>query len=85
MSENKYEVEIHGCIVCGRLLNVLAVYAPNGKLVGCTVTSPGGHCVPDETQLLAACDRHTPDEIDAAHKRWQSRNERELANEQEEE
>lgn len=85
MSENKDVVQTHGCIVCGRLLNVLAVYAPNGELVGCTVTSPGGHCVSDENQLLAACDTHTPDEIDVAHRRWQSRNERELADEQEDE
>ncbi len=85
MSENKNEVEFHGCIVCARLFNVLAVYAPDGKLIDCAVTSPGGHCVPDDHQALVACDSHTPDEIDVAHKRWQSRNERELAEEQEDE
>jgi len=39
MSENKDVVQVHGCIVCGRLFNVLAMYAPNGKLVDCTVTT----------------------------------------------
>ena len=81
MSKNK--VEVHGCIVCGRLLNVLAVYAPNGKLVGWTVTSPGGYCVPDEIQILAACETHNANDIESAHKRWQSRNEKELEDEQE--
>ena len=83
MTGNKKAIEIHGCIVCGRLLNVLAVYAPNGKLVGCTVTNPGGHYVPDENQLLAACNIHTAEVIESAHKRWQSRNEKELDDEQE--
>ena len=56
MSENKTVVEMHGCIVCARIFNILAVYTPDGKLVDCTVTSPGGHCVPDERQPLVACD-----------------------------
>jgi hypothetical protein len=83
MSENKNEVEIHGCIVCARLLNVLAVYTPDGRLVECVVTSPGGHCVPNEGQPLAACDTHTAEDIESAYKRWQSRNEKELDDEQE--
>jgi hypothetical protein len=40
MSENKNAVENHGCIVCARIFNILAVYTPDGRLVGCTVTSP---------------------------------------------
>jgi hypothetical protein len=35
MSENKKAVENHGCIVCARVFNVLAVYSPNGRLVDC--------------------------------------------------
>jgi hypothetical protein len=85
MSENKNEVEIHGCIVCARVFNILAVYSPDGRLVDCTVTSPGGHVVPDEHQLLVACDTHTPEDIESAYKRWQSRNDRETDNEQEDE
>jgi hypothetical protein len=68
MSENKNAVEIHGCIVCARLFNVLAVYAPGGRLLDCTVTSPGGHIVIDERRPLVACDRHTEGEIEAAYK-----------------
>ena len=54
MSKNRNAVELHGCIVCTRLFNILAVYAPNGSLVGCTVTASGGHIVPDKNQPLLA-------------------------------
>ena len=73
MSENKNVVEIHGCIVCAKLFNVLAVYALDGRLVGCTVTSPGGHIVPDKRRPLVACETHTAKEI-GAYKRWKSQN-----------
>jgi hypothetical protein len=32
-SENKNVVEMHGCIVCARIFNILAVYTPDGRLV----------------------------------------------------
>lgn len=72
MSENRKAVEIHGCIVCARLFNILAIYAPDDRLVDCTVTSPGGHRVPDERRPLVACDSHSVAEIDTAYKRWKS-------------
>ena len=76
--ENKNVVEMHGCIVCARIFNVLAVYTPDDRLVDCAVTSFGGHRVPDEQHLLVACDTHTAEEIEAAHQRWQARNDPEL-------
>jgi hypothetical protein len=82
-SENKNVVEMHGCIVRARTFNVLAVLSPDGRLVDCAVTSFGGHCVPGERQPLVACDDHTAEEIETAHKRWQSRDGKELDNEQE--
>ena len=82
MSENENVVENHGCIVCARIFNILVVYTPDGRLVDCTVTSPGGHCVPDEHQPLVACNTHTAEEIEAAYKRWQSRNDKEVDDEQ---
>ncbi len=83
--ENKKVVEMHGCIVCARIFNILAVYTPDGRLVDCAVTSFGGHCVPGEGQPLVACDTHTAEEIETALKRWQSRNGTESADEQEDE
>jgi len=72
MSENIHKIEIHGCIVCSRTFNVLVVYSPDSKLMDCTLTSPDGHIVADEHQPLVACDPHTKEEIEVAHKRWLS-------------
>ena len=47
MSENINRVEPHGCIVCGRTYDMLVVYAPDGRMVDCTVTSPGGQPAAD--------------------------------------
>ena len=85
MSENKKIVEVHGCIVCARTFNILAVYSPDGRLMDCTVTSPGGHRVPDEHRPLVACDTHSAGEIDTAYKRWQARKGKESGNEPEDE
>jgi hypothetical protein len=84
-SENHNIVEVHGCIVCARLFDILSVYSPDGGLVDCKVTSPGGHRVLDEGRPLVACDTHTAGEIEAAHRKWQSRNDKESDNEQEDE
>ncbi len=84
-SENKIVGEIHGCIVCAKLFNVLSVYTPDDKLLGCTVTSPGGHIVPDEHQPLVACDTHTEEEIKSAHRRWLSKSGEFFDDEQEDE
>ena len=85
MSENKKVVEVHGCIVCARLFNILVVYTLEGKLLDCTVTSPGGHIVSDEQRPLVACDTHTEEAIKFAHQRWQSTNSQTSDDEQEDE
>ena len=74
MSENKNVTEMHGCIVCAKVYNMLVVYNPQGRLVDCTVTSPGGRRVMDEHKALVACANHTSAEVDAAYKKWLSRN-----------
>ena len=85
-SENKTAIEMHGCLVCGRIYTILAVYTPDGRLVDCTVTGPsGGHWVSGEQRPLVACDTHTAGEIATAYKRWQSLKGKELDNEQEDE
>jgi hypothetical protein len=67
MSENINRVEPHGCIVCGRTYDMLVVYAPDGRMVDCTVTSPGGQRVPDPRRPLVACDGHSSQKIQAAY------------------
>jgi hypothetical protein len=84
VAENKKVTEIHGCIVCAKLFNVLVVCTPEGKMLDCTVTSPGGHIVPDEKRPLVACDTHTAEEIKSAHNRRQSTSGKKSDNEQEE-
>ncbi len=71
-SENKKVVEINGCVVCAKFYNILVVYTPEGKLLDCTVTSPGGHIVPDESRPLVACDSHLKVEIESATNKRQS-------------
>ena len=77
-------VEIHGCIVCGKLLNILAVYSPEGKLIDCKVTSPGGHCMLFDAKPFAVCDNHPTKKIEVAYEHWKSRNENEVDYEQDE-
>ena len=66
MSNNSNVVEQHGCIVCGKLYSLLVVYDPEGNLIDCAVTSPGGQRVMDAHWPLVACTRHTEEEIKAA-------------------
>jgi hypothetical protein len=66
MSDNTNRVEQHGCIVCGKIYNLLVVYTPSGKMVACTAVSPGGNVVPDEFRPLVACNSHTGTEIETA-------------------
>jgi hypothetical protein len=66
MPSNRKVVEVHGCIVCGKLYELLVVYAPDGHMVDCTVTSPGGRRVTDAERPLVACNRHSAEQTDKA-------------------
>jgi hypothetical protein len=66
LADSTNRVEPHGCIVCGRLHNLLVVYSPLGKLVDSTAVSPGGQVVPDAVRPLAACNTHSRQEIETA-------------------
>lgn len=66
MDDNTNRVEPHGCIVCGKIHTLLVVYSPTGRLVDCTVTSPGGQIVPDALRPLAACSTHSGEQIETA-------------------
>jgi hypothetical protein len=69
MPENITRGEAHGCIVCGKLYQLYVLYDPNGRYIGSKVMSAGGHEIKDATRPLAACDRHTAEEIERAIKR----------------
>jgi hypothetical protein len=70
LSGNSNVMEQHGCIVCGKVYNVLVVYDPYGKMVDCTVTSPGGHIVKDGNRPLVSCTKHTEEKIKTAVARY---------------
>jgi hypothetical protein len=74
MSDDREEVEMHGCIVCGRVYNVLAVYSPYGSLVDWTVSSPDARILKEPEHILVACNSHSAEATEAAIKRWLSRN-----------
>ena len=59
MSENKNVSEMHGCIVCAKIFNILTVYTPQGRLVDYRVTRPGGRALPGESRPWVASATHT--------------------------
>ena len=63
MAETKAKGEMHGCIVCGKLYQLLAAYDSNGKYIGSKVMSPGGKEVKGYGRPLVACEKHSPEEI----------------------
>lgn len=69
MSETKAKGEMHGCIVCGKLYQLLVVYDADGKFIGSRVMSAGGKEVKNADRPLAACERHTDEEIEKAVER----------------
>ena len=83
ITNNKIVDEIHGCIVCANLFTVLVVCTPEGGLLDCTVTSPGGHIVQKTNHLLVACDSHNETEIEDAYNHTQGVNSKNVDGEQE--
>ena len=69
MSDTKAKGEMHGCIVCGKLYQLLIAYDSNGKYIGSKVMSAGGKEVKGATRPLVACDKHTDQEIERAAQR----------------
>jgi len=69
MTEPKAKGEMHGCIVCGKLYQLLVVHDAHGKYVGSKVMSAGGKAVKYDKRPLVACEKHTEQEIKRAIKR----------------
>jgi len=66
MSNTRAKGELHGCIVCGKLYQLLVAYDSNGKYIGSKVMGAGGREVKGATRPLVACERHSEDEIERA-------------------
>ena len=66
MVEKHTKGEWHGCIVCGKLYEVYAVYDASGKFIDCKVMSAGGKRIPNPNRGLVACEKHSEEEIEAA-------------------
>jgi succinate dehydrogenase/fumarate reductase-like Fe-S protein len=69
MTKTKAKGEMHGCIVCGKLYQLLVVHDAQGKFVGSKVMSAGGKAVQYDKHPLVACEKHTDNEIERAIKR----------------
>lgn len=71
MTENKKIAELHGCIICGRLFELIAEYTPDNHLISFYITSSlEGHTIAYKQRPLVACNKHTKDEIDVRYQRW---------------
>jgi len=62
----KGKTEMHGCIVCGRVYQLLVAYDANGKYIDSKVMSAGGKEVSLINRPLVACEKHTEEEIERA-------------------
>lgn len=66
MSEKQTRSEMHGCIVCGKLHQLLVVYESDGALFDFKVMSADGKKVAHPQRPLVACEKHTEEQIEAA-------------------
>jgi hypothetical protein len=66
MSETQAKGEMHGCIVCGKLYQLLVAYDGDGKYIASKVMSAGGREVKYPERPLVACEKHTDEEIERA-------------------
>jgi hypothetical protein len=69
MSDTKGKGEMHGCIVCGKLYQLLVAYDSHGKYIGSKVMTAGGKEVKGVKRPLVACVTHSQDEIERAVER----------------
>lgn len=69
MSEIKGKSEVHGCIVCGSLFQLLVAYDASGNYIASKVMSDGGKVVQGASRPLVACKKHTDEEIERAVER----------------
>ena len=69
MTEKQSRNETHGCIVCGKLHQLLVVYEADGRLFDLKVMSGDGKKVAHPQRPLVACGKHSKEEIENAVRR----------------
>ena len=63
MTESYAKGELHGCIVCGKLYQLLVVHDEQGNYVGSKVMTAGGREVKGFNRPLVACEKHSEVEV----------------------
>jgi hypothetical protein len=66
MSKRETKVEMHGCIVCGRLVQLYVLYEADGKFYDFKVMSDDARPVKHAHRPLVACKTHSDAQIEAA-------------------
>lgn len=69
MTEKQITTEPHGCIVCGKLYQILVVRDAQGKFMEAKIMSAGGRLMKYGVRPLAACETHSEESVDAAVRR----------------
>lgn len=69
MTEKQVSTEPHGCIVCGKLYQMLVVRDAHGNFLDAKVMSAGGRVVKYAPRPLAACESHSEEQVEAAVRR----------------
>jgi hypothetical protein len=69
MTEKQITTEPHGCIVCGKLYQMLVVRDAQGKFTDAKMMSAGGRVVNYSQRPLAACEIHPDEAVEAAVQR----------------
>jgi hypothetical protein len=69
MTKKQVTTEPHGCIVCGKLYQMLVVRDAQGKFVDAKIMSAGGQVVKYAQRPLVACEKHTAEEVESAVQR----------------
>lgn len=61
--------EMHGCIVCGKLYQLLVVYGADGAFLDAKVMTDGAKLVEHHARPVAACLSHSDESVERAIQR----------------
>jgi hypothetical protein len=70
--------EQHGCVVCGKVYELLVVYNDDGTLKDFTLIFGDGRPIFRYEKPLVACNSHSETQIQDALKKWESKSQDKL-------